>query len=649
MSFSFVVFSGCLSLLAFYVAHGLLSVYGRVSWEVKLVRHISFWGGVISVSLGLLFLVLCNLLGNFSLTGWSLSSSSLLQLTVLAFILSLAGFKAIRTPGVARPTRQMVVASLTILGLWSLHALSLHAMGAISHVYRYDALLVAAIISFVLSWMAFEVLLTPEPQRRVAWREWVSTTLFGINCSLTLQSIHGAWQPAPILDAAGENGVLAPQDIDLLTGSLGLFFVSVALILFCISRWLEFRAASDRAPVAVGAVASTAMSEQVGNHLREMHERYLRAMDSVEEGLWDMDLATGSVYISQAWTESLGYTNKAAYQNLEEWRLLLHPDDADHTRQQLNDHLQGRSPVYFAEYRLRKGNGDWLWVSSRGKLLKDPYGNALRVVGIHHDIQQRKLAEEALARAFETEKRLSTLKSEFVTMLSHELRTPLTVLVSSRALLGASLDSGVITRGSLNRYLGQMDQAIGRLRTLVEETLTYVQIETTLTKPHIGAVDMPALVQRAADEIIKRDTAGHRDGAGPRLAVKVVSALDNPFVYVDEVALFQVVKQLLEHSFHLSSLERQIRIGLSENATHVILRLAEDTFASNDAPQQGSFDEFCKSSEQIDTAIDKLGLAIVKRLVDRMGGDISASTGRDGVKIVFNIPKGQPHDVHTHR
>ena len=63
----------------------------------------------------------------------------------------------------------------------------------------------------------------------------------------------------------------------------------------------------------------------------------------------------------------------------------------------LNDHLEGRLPVYEAEYRIRNKSGEWKWVLARGKVGEwDANGKPLRMIGTTLDIDERKRAEESL-------------------------------------------------------------------------------------------------------------------------------------------------------------------------------------------------------------------------------------------------------------
>jgi diguanylate cyclase (GGDEF)-like protein len=75
----------------------------------------------------------------------------------------------------------------------------------------------------------------------------------------------------------------------------------------------------------------------------------------------------------------------------------VHPDDWYDIRDSLEPHLRGTKDAYRAEYRLKHKSGHWIWVLAAGRVLdRGEGGEALRMVGIHQDISQRKAMEESL-------------------------------------------------------------------------------------------------------------------------------------------------------------------------------------------------------------------------------------------------------------
>jgi PAS domain S-box-containing protein len=133
--------------------------------------------------------------------------------------------------------------------------------------------------------------------------------------------------------------------------------------------------------------------------LRDSRERYELAVLGSLDGLWDWDVASGAVYFSPRYKAMLGYAEDEFPNRVEEWESRLHPDDREGTLAALHAHLEGRTPHYEAEYRLRQEDGSFCWIRARGVALRTAGGKPYRMAGSHEDITERKRLEEALRHA----------------------------------------------------------------------------------------------------------------------------------------------------------------------------------------------------------------------------------------------------------
>ena len=114
------------------------------------------------------------------------------------------------------------------------------------------------------------------------------------------------------------------------------------------------------------------------------------------DGIWDWDLAAGTVYLSPRWKEQLGYMDSELDSNQELFFGLLHPDDRERVRQVIADYLQQRMDLYDIEFRLRHKDGSYRWIRSRGKAFWGADGTAYRMAGAHTDIEERKRQERQI-------------------------------------------------------------------------------------------------------------------------------------------------------------------------------------------------------------------------------------------------------------
>jgi len=164
-----------------------------------------------------------------------------------------------------------------------------------------------------------------------------------------------------------------------------------------------------------------------------IEQELLKVLDQTKLALWGADLTawdwnvpTDTLVFSARLAEMLGYKVEEMPHHLATFDLLRHPDDRAATAARRKRYLEGKSPFFEAEYRLKTKAGEWKWMSSRGKIVeRDDAGRPTRVAGVLRDITERIRAEEELRRAHdgleERVRRRTALLAEAVTRLHDEI------------------------------------------------------------------------------------------------------------------------------------------------------------------------------------------------------------------------------------
>lgn len=142
------------------------------------------------------------------------------------------------------------------------------------------------------------------------------------------------------------------------------------------------------------------------------------AVDAPEQGMWDWNVKTGEIQFSQQWVEILGYSPGEIRSHISAWQEIVHPEDMPQVMEILNANLEGLSPFFECEHRLRAKSGEWKWILARGKVVeRDSHGKPLRHAGSYLDINQRAIAQRAAQKSHdEMEQRLAELADELMKM-----------------------------------------------------------------------------------------------------------------------------------------------------------------------------------------------------------------------------------------
>lgn len=133
--------------------------------------------------------------------------------------------------------------------------------------------------------------------------------------------------------------------------------------------------------------------------LETQRTRLALALKGANLGLWDRDLMLDALIVDERWAGMLGYRVDDLPEQKDPWIALIHPDDLPAAKRAFKEHLEGRSPQYEAEFRMRGKDGQWRWILSRGRVTeRDAEGRPLRVTGTHLDTTERRDAREEIER-----------------------------------------------------------------------------------------------------------------------------------------------------------------------------------------------------------------------------------------------------------
>jgi len=136
--------------------------------------------------------------------------------------------------------------------------------------------------------------------------------------------------------------------------------------------------------------------KQAEEALQISQERYELSTKAANVGVWDWDIKTNKFYIDPIVKEILGYKEEEIPNDIEVWMTYVHPDDREPVMAAAQMCLDGKTPEYVFEHRMVHRDGSVRWILSRGNVMRDAKGNAVRMVGTDTDITERKQADEAL-------------------------------------------------------------------------------------------------------------------------------------------------------------------------------------------------------------------------------------------------------------
>ena len=152
--------------------------------------------------------------------------------------------------------------------------------------------------------------------------------------------------------------------------------------------WLKNREADLRARLGQ-------LLDRRTEQLTETETRFDHALRAVSDGVWDLDLDTQKIHLSERWTEMLGYRQDELGTGLGAILGLVDPADRERTQSLLADCAAGRRSNFEAQIRITHKSGRTITVLSRGIVLRDG-DRPVRLIGTTTDITERVRVMETL-------------------------------------------------------------------------------------------------------------------------------------------------------------------------------------------------------------------------------------------------------------
>lgn len=313
---------------------------------------------------------------------------------------------------------------------------------------------------------------------------------------------------------------------------------------------------------------------------------------------------------------------------------LVHPDDAEATRQALQDALDGNGSLDHACRTVSPG-GVLRWIRAKGRVLRDAAGTPVSFAGVTIDIGRQKQLEterEALLTA-ERDARLDAeragrMKDEFLSTLSHELRTPLSAILGWTHLL-----SRPDARPSDVAKAASTIERNARVQTrLIDDLLDVSRIASGAVQLKLTSVALAPLLDAVLQSL--RPAA---DAKSIRASCTVGRGLQP--VLADPDRLQQIVWNLLSNAIKFTARGGCVQLTASNVNDEVVLQVSDNGagIAADFLPHV--FDRFSQAESTTARSYGGvgLGLSIVRHLTEMHGGSVSVASAGVGCGATFEV------------
>jgi len=275
------------------------------------------------------------------------------------------------------------------------------------------------------------------------------------------------------------------------------------------------------------------------------------------------------------------------------------------------------------------------WVRLRGVPRTGESSDEVRYIrGAVQDITEQKQREQRLRQAKNQAEEAARLKSAMLANMSHEIRTPLTSIIGFAETLGE--DAGD-EEGATARFAELIEQSGRRLMETLDGVLNLSKLEAGQMELESQPVDLIKEVEEVVSEL--RPKAEEK---GLDLQIETNGAAAT--VEADTGGVQIVLQNLVSNAIKYTETgEVQVRI---QEGHGTLTFEVEDTGIGMDPDRaEHLFEPFRQASEGIDREYEGtgLGLAVTKKAVNQMGGEIEVQTAKgEGSLFTVRLPKADP-------
>ncbi|MFM7823056.1 MAG: ATP-binding protein, partial [Bacteroidota bacterium] len=315
--------------------------------------------------------------------------------------------------------------------------------------------------------------------------------------------------------------------------------------------------------------------------------------------------------------------------------LLASGDDVTERRQQEKRIEQANIELKANSQEILKLNSELEdRVAKRTEELGDLVGKMeLANAELATEVRERRQAEELLQKnreelraSLEKEKELGELKSRFVTMASHEFRTPLSTILSSASLI--SKYNGGDQEEQRTKHLVRIKSSVNNLTTILNDFLSLGKLEEGKVQCNPTEFDMVSFASELTGEMRELTKRGQTIN---HIAEGVESK-----VILDKNLTRNICINLLSNAIKYSEEGKLILFKTDISDSKLQISVTDQGIGIPESEQQHIFDRFFRANNAVNIQGTGLGLNIVKKYAELMGGQISF-TSQQGIGTTFQV------------
>jgi PAS domain S-box-containing protein len=251
-----------------------------------------------------------------------------------------------------------------------------------------------------------------------------------------------------------------------------------------------------------------------------------------------------------------------------------------------------------------------------------------RTIILKEALQRLEESQFELSQALDKERQLNEIKSRFVSMASHEFRTPLSTVLTSATLVDKYTTSEDQEKRS--RHVEKIKNSVKHLNTLLEDFLSLGKLEEGKIGIHIHEFNLEELIRETLEEMKPTLKPGQKF---------IYENSHKNLIISDKNLIRNILFNLISNAIKFSDIDSSIHILSKSNENLIYVSVEDEGVGVSEEDKEHLFSSFFRGKNVINIQGTGLGLHIVKRYVDLLGGSIDLKSELNkGTHVIFSIP-----------
>ena len=404
-------------------------------------------------------------------------------------------------------------------------------------------------------------------------------------------------------------------------------------------RWIEVFARlglneRDEITGTYGTLQDITERKEAEDNLKQLSFRLALAVQAGGVGVWELDIVNNRLVWDDQMLALYGIKEGDFAGAYSAWLAGVHPDDRERGDEDIQNALTGIKE-FDTEFRVLWPDGSIHNIRALAVVHRDNAGHPLQMIGTNWDITAQKRTEEEIIRARNEAEKANLAKSEFLSRMSHELRTPMNSILGFAQLM----DMGDLIPAH-KKGVKHILNSGRHLLNLINEVLDLSRIEAGMLSLSLEPVGINSVIVEMIDMV--QPLANAR-----RIELCLIN-LEGDYLFAksDRQSLRQVLLNLLNNAVKYNREGGSILVKTeikTQNVAGIIplrISITDTGYGISSEDISKLFKPFVRvGAGKNVTEGTGLGLALVKKLMDAMGGTIGVeSTIGEGTTFWLELP-----------